>query len=52
MQGACGRYQVKMQELHDQVKLLYRDYANTAANWRMERDTTQKQVGGVLGAAA
>jgi hypothetical protein len=33
-----------MQELNDQVKMLYREYANAAANWRAERVATEKQV--------
>lgn len=39
------RYQSSMAELSGQVKMLYRDYANNAANWRLERTTAEKQVG-------
>lgn len=46
---ACVRYQSSMAEVSDQVKMLYRDYANNAANWRLERSSTEKQVGHQLG---
>jgi hypothetical protein len=36
-----------MAEVSEQVKMLYRDYANNAANWRLERSSTEKQVGGL-----
>jgi hypothetical protein len=42
--GACLRYQSSMAQLSDQVKMLYRDYANQVASWRMERSSTDKQV--------
>ncbi|WIA18956.1 hypothetical protein OEZ85_003625 [Tetradesmus obliquus] len=41
---ACVRYQSSMAEVSDQVKMLYRDYANNAANWRLERSSTEKQL--------
>jgi hypothetical protein len=34
-----------MAEMSDQVKMLYRDYANNAASWRLERSSAEKQVG-------
>jgi hypothetical protein len=34
-----------MAEVSDQIKMLYRDYANNTANWRLERISAEKQVG-------
>lgn len=33
-----------MAELSSQVKMLYRDYANSAASWKVERSNAGKQV--------
>eukprot|EP00879_Flechtneria_rotunda_P017649 GHRR01018501.1.p1 GENE.GHRR01018501.1~~GHRR01018501.1.p1 ORF type:complete len:2335 (+),score=1054.13 GHRR01018501.1:417-7421(+) len=51
MNSACMRYQSSMTELSDQVKMMYRDYANNAASWRVERSNTEKQLKSAKAAA-
>jgi predicted nucleic acid-binding Zn-ribbon protein len=44
VRDACVRYQGKMQAITDQVKLLYRDYANAVSRWKVERGGLEQRL--------